>query len=124
LCLEGRDEHAAMRFLTKAIRRHHVPTTITIDGSGASAAAIRRDNAEHDTTIEVRQVRYLNHIVEQDHRAVKRVVRPILGFKSMETAQRTLAGIELMHMLKKEQMIMGGGMQGQTPAQQFYSLAA
>jgi putative transposase len=124
LLTEQRDEWAAMRFLTKAIPRHCVPETITIDGSRANAAAIRRYNAEHGTTIEVRQVRYLNNIVEQDHRAVKRVVRTMLGFKSMKTAQCTLAGIELMHMLKKEQMVMGKGTQGQTPAQQFYSLAA
>jgi putative transposase len=71
-----------------------------------------------------RFVRYLNNIVEQDHRAVKRVVRPMLGFKSMETAQRTLAGIEVMHMLKKGQMVMQEGTQGQTAAQQFYSLTA
>ena len=48
----------------------------------------------------------------------------MLGFKSIETAHRTLAGIELMHMLKKEQMVMEEGTQGQTPAQQFYALAA
>ena len=61
-------------------------------------------------------MRYLNNIVEQDHRAVKRVVRPMLGFKSRETAQRTLTGIELMHMLKKGQIVIGEGTQGQTPA--------
>ena len=59
-------------------------------------------NAEHDATIEVRPVRDLNNIAEQDHRAVKRVVHPMLGFTSMKTAQRTLAGSELMHMLKKD----------------------
>ena len=121
---EQRDERAALRFLTKAIRRHPVPTTITLDGSRANAAAIASNNAAHDTTIEIRQVRDLNNVVEQDHRAVKRVVRPMLGFKSMETAQRTLAGIEVMHMLKKGQMVMQEGTQGQTPAQQFYALAA
>jgi putative transposase len=124
LLTEQRDERAALRFLTKAIRRHHMPHVITIDGSRANAAAITSYNAEHDAAIEIRQVRYLNNIVEQDHRAVKRVVRPILGFKSMETAQRTLAGIEVMHMIKKGQMVMQEGTQGQTPAQQFYSLAA
>jgi putative transposase len=101
-----------------------VPHVITIDRSRANAVAITTYNAEHDTIIEVRQVRYLNNIVEQDHRAIKRVVRPMLGFKSVEAAQRTLAGIELMHMLKKEQMVMGEGTQGQTPAQLFYALAA
>jgi putative transposase len=99
LLTEQRDERAALRFLTKAIRCHHMPHVITIDGSRANAAAITSYNAEHDAAIEIRQVRYLNNIVEQDHRAVKRVVRPILGFKSMETAQRTLAGIEVMQVM-------------------------
>jgi putative transposase len=124
LLTEQRDERAAMRFLTKAIRRHGVPDTITLDGSRANAAAIASYNTEHDTRIAIRQVRYLNNVVEQDHRAVKRVVRPMLGFKSMETAQRTLAGIEVMHMLKKGQMVIQERTQGQTPAQQFYALAA
>jgi len=98
-----RDEQAAERFLTKAVRRHGVPETITIDGSGANAAAIRRYNTGHRTTIAIRQVRYLTNVVEQDHRAVKRVTRPMLGFKSVEAAQCSLTGIELMHMLRKGQ---------------------
>jgi len=61
--------------------------------------------------------------IEQDHRAIKRIIRPMLGFKAFGTAQRTLAGIEVMHMLKKGQM-EEGGKQGQTPAEQFYALAA
>jgi putative transposase len=58
-------------------------------------------NTEHKTAITIRQVRYLNNIREQDHSAVKRITRPILGFKSDEAAQSTLAGVELMHMLRK-----------------------
>jgi putative transposase len=104
LLTEQRDERAAMRFLTKAIRRHGVPETITIDGSEANAAAIRGYNEEHGTAIIIRQAKYLNNLVEQDHRAVKRVTRPMLGFKSFDTAQSTLAGVELMHMIKKGQM--------------------
>jgi putative transposase len=123
LLTEERDEQAAKRFLTKAIRRHGVPARITIDGSRTNAAAIASYNAEHKTTIEVRQVRYLNDMVEQDHRSVKRVTRPMLGFKTFEAAQRTLAGIELMHMLRKWQLA-GGVEQGLTAAEQFYSLAA
>jgi len=64
-----------------------------------------------------------HHTIEQDHRAVKRVTRPMLGFKSFQAAQGTLVGIELMHMLRKGQL-EGGVEQGQTPAEQFYSLAA
>src|SRR5215470_13877378 len=67
---------------------------------------------------------YLNTIVEQDHRAVKRVTRPMLGFKSFEAAQGTLVGIELMHMIKKRQMIMETEDEGLTAAELFYSLAA
>jgi putative transposase len=124
LLTEHRDELAAMRFLTKAIRRHGVPETITIDGSEANAAAIRSDNAEHGTAIVIRQVKYLNNILEQDHRGVKRVARPMLGFKSFEAAQCALAGVELMHMLKKGQRVAEEGTEGLTPAAQFYALAA
>ncbi len=119
-----RDKDAALRFLKKAIRRHGVPETITIDGSEANAAAIRTYNQEHGTAIAIRQVKYLNNILEQDHRAVKRVTRPMLGFKSFDAAQSTLVGIELMHMLKKKQLLVEAGDEGLTAAEQFYALAA
>jgi putative transposase len=122
LLTEHRDKEAALRFLKKAIRRHGVPETITIDGSDANEAAIKRYNEAHGTNIVIRRVKYLNNVVEQDHRAVKRVARPMLGFKSFEAAQATLAGIELMHMLKKGQL--AGAVEGVTPAAQFYALAA
>ena len=121
---EHRDKEAALWFLKKAIRRHGVPETITIDGSDANEAAIKSYNEEHGTHITTRQVKYLNNIVEQDHRAVKRVTRPMLGFKSFDAAQDTLVGIELMHMIKKRQMVVGAGEEGRTAAELFYSLAA
>jgi putative transposase len=124
LLTSQRDERAAMRFLTQAIRCHGVPKTVTIDGSEANAAAIRRYNAEHGTAIIIRQVKYLNNIVEQDHRAIKRVTRPMLGFTSFDAAQATLTGIELMHMLKKRQLVVEEGDEGLTAAEQFYVLAA
>jgi putative transposase len=124
LLTEERDEPAATRFLINAIRRHGVPETITIDGSEANAVAIRGYNATNGTAIIIRQVKYLNNVVEQDHRAVKRVTRPMLGFKSFEAAQATLIGIELMHMLKKGQMAIKEGAESLTPAVQFYALAA
>ena len=102
-----RDCQAALRFLTKAIRRHGVPEKITIDGSEANDAAIRGYNEAHGTTIAIRQVRYLNNVVEQDHRAVKRLTCPMLGFKSFEAAPCTLAGVELMHMIRKGQLASG-----------------
>ena len=124
LLTEQRDQEAALRFLKQAIRRHGVPEKITIDGSDANEAAIKRYNEEHGTAIEIRQIKYLNNIVEQDHRAVKRITRPMLGFKSFAAAQNTLVGIELMHMIKKRQMRVEGGDEGLTAAEQFYSLAA
>lgn len=124
LLTEQRDEQAAERFLTKAIRRHGVPETITIDGSVANEAAIKSYNKEHGTAIAIRQIRSLNNIVEQDHRAVKRITRPMLGFKSFEAAQGTIAGVELLHMLKKRQLVVEEGTRGLTPTEQFYALAA
>jgi putative transposase len=124
LLTEHRDNAAALRFLKKAIRRNGVPETITIDGSDANEAAIKSYNAAHGTSIVIRQVKYLNNVVEQDHRAVKRVTRPMLGFKSFDAAQGTLAGIELRHMIKKRQMVVEAGDEGRTATAQFYSLAA
>ena len=124
LLTEHRDTEAALRFLKKAIRRHGLPEIITIDGSDANEAAIKRYNEEHGTAIAIRQVKYLNNIVEQDHRAVKRVTRPMLGFQSFDAAQDTLVGIELMHMIKKKQMGVETGEEGLTAAELFYSLTA
>jgi len=124
LLTEPRDTEAALRILTQALHRHGVPETSTIDGSGANEAAIQRDHEEHGTHIIIRQVTYLHNIVEQDHRAVKRVTRPMLGFKAFEAARATLAGIELMHRRKKRQLIVEAGDEGLTAAEQFYSLAA
>jgi len=123
LLTEHRDKEAALRFLKKAIRRNGLPETITIDGSDANEAAIKRYNQEHGTAITIRQVKYLHNVVEQDHRGVKRVTRPMLGFKAFEAAQATVVGIELMHMLRKGQLA-GGSEQGLTAAERFYALAA
>jgi hypothetical protein len=124
LLTEHRDTEAGLRFLEKAIRPNGVPKTITIDGNDANEAAIKRYNEEHGTTIHIRQVKYFNNIVEQDHRAVKRITRSMLGFKAFDAAQDMLVGIELMHMLKKRQRMMEGGHEGLTAAEPFYSLAA
>jgi putative transposase len=115
-----RDRKAALRFLRKAIKWNGTPEKITIDKSGANTAAIESHNAETEASIEIRQIKYLNNIVEQDHRAIKRLVRPMLGFKSFRSAAVTLAGIELMHMIRKGQLLPTGEM---CPARQFYSLA-
>ena len=115
-----RDRKAALRFLRKAIKWNETPKKITIDKSGANTAAIESHNAKTEAGIEIRQIKYLNNIVEQDHRGIKRVVQPMLGFKSFRSAAVTLAGIELMHMIRKGQPRMTGKLR---PAQQFYSLA-
>jgi putative transposase len=124
LLTEHRDTEAALQFLKKAIRRNGVPETITIDGSDANEAAIKSYNEAHGTAIAIRQVKYLNNIVEQDHRGVKRITRPMLGFKAFDAAQATLVGIELMHMIKKRQLVIEEGNEGLTAAALFYSLAA
>jgi putative transposase len=124
LLTEQRDQEAALRFLNKAIRRHGVPEKITIDSSEANEAAIKRYNEEHGTAIDIRQIKYLNNAVEQDHRGVKWGTRLILGFKSFEAAQGTLIGIELMHMLKIGQLVGEKGAEGLAPAEQCHALAA
>jgi len=97
-----------------------MPVKITIDKSSANAAAIEGYNEEQGADIEMRQIKYLNNIVEQDHRAIKRLVRPMLGFQSFWSAAVTLVGIELMHMIRKGQLLATDKLR---PAQQFYSLA-
>jgi len=124
LLTKQRDKKAARRFLNKAIGRHGVPDKITIDGSDANAAAIKSYNEDHGTSIEIRQIKYLNNIVEQDHRGVKRVTRPMLGFKAFDAAQNTLTGIELMRMIKKKQMVLDEREEGLTATEQFYALAS
>jgi transposase-like protein len=124
LLTEARDEQAAKRFLTKAIRRHGVPEKITIDGSAANAAAIKSYKAAQGTASAIRNIKYLNDIVEQGHRGGKRLTRPMLGCKSFDAVQGTLAGIERMHMIKKLQMMVAAGAEGRTAAEQFSALAA
>jgi len=92
-----RDMAAAKRFFNKAMGMNGDPDKVAMDKSGANKAAIDAINAGRDLPMLVRQVKYLNNIVEQDHRAIKRVTRPMLGFKSFRSAACVLAGIELMH---------------------------
>ena len=117
-----RDRAAARRFLERAINLHDLPEKITIDKSGANIAAIESVKADACVDILMRQNKYLNNIVEQDHRAIKRITRPMLGFKSFSSARILIAGIETMHMIRKGQMDCPGG-QNMSAAQQFYSLA-
>ena len=106
-----RDMAAAKRFFDKAMGANGDPDKVAMDKSGANKAAIDAINACRDVPILVRQVKYLNNIVEQDHRAIKRVTKPMLNFKSFRTAGSVLAGIELMHMIRKGQYAITARMQ-------------
>src|ERR1035437_10327513 len=119
----NRDKAAATSFFEKAMRQNGDPEKVTMDKSGANKAAIDGINQERDIPIDVRQIKYLNNIVEQDHRAVKRVSKPMMGFKSFRAAGRVLAGIELMHMIRKGQKITPENDE-RSFAEQFYALAA
>ena len=116
------DKAAARRFLKRAINLHDVPEGITIDKNGANTAVIESVKDDDFFDIQMRQNKYLNNIVEQDHLGVKRVTQPMLGFKSFRSARILIAGIETMHMIKKGQMDCPTG--STAPAvNQFYSLA-
>ena len=123
LLTKKRDELAAKRFLTKAIGNNGVPEKITIDGSAANKSALEEYNNENGTSIQIRQVKYLNNIVGQDHRGVKRITNSILGFKSFDSASITLNGIEMVHALRKRQLVTQD-ISVQSLAKTFYSLAA
>ena len=82
-----RDKAAALRFFDKAMQDNAVPDKVVMDKSGANKAAIDAINQSREGPIEVRQIKYLNNIVEQDHRAIKRITRPMLGFKSFRCAK-------------------------------------
>ena len=121
--LRAKRDHAAARALfERAIDLHGVPEKITIDKSGANTAAITSIQADSGLPIEMRQSKYLNNIVEQDHRAVKRITRPMLGFKTFRCARILLAGIEVMHMIRKGQLVAIKD-RVWSAANQFYSLA-
>ena len=118
-----RDRKAARRFFKKAITRNGKPSLVNIDQSGANTAGLKLVNHEQKTRIKIRQCQYLNNIIEQDHRRIKRLTRPMLGFKNFYAAQRTLAGIEVLAMIKKGQMKIRVSHEPSF-AEQFYMLAA
>ena len=117
-----RDKAAAKRFFDKAMQANSVPEKVTMDKSGANKAAIDEINANREKPMVVRQVKCLNNIVEQDHRAMKRITKSMLGFKSFQSAKNILAGIELMHMIRKGKIMMEGA-DKMSYAEQFYALA-
>jgi len=106
-----RDHKAAKRFFKKALRSFHVsmPRVITVDKNPAYPIAIEelKNEKKMPVGIQVRKVKYLNNVIEQDHRFIKKRVRSMLGLKSFHTATYILSGIEVMHMIKKKQVHQG-----------------
>jgi transposase-like protein len=104
---------AAMAFFRSAVETSgsRWPRKITMDGHRASHSGLRRLRREDHRWkyVEVRTSRYLNNVVEQDHRAIKSRYRPMLGFKSYRAAAVTLAGLELVHRIRKRQFKFGPG---------------
>ena len=104
LLTNRRQRMSAQSFLIKAIGNNGKPTLINIDKSGANHSAIRVYNKRSFSRIQIRACKFLNNIVEQDHRFIKRRTVQGLGFKEFESAKRTLGGVELIRMLQKDQM--------------------
>jgi putative transposase len=122
LLSERRDLAAARRFFKRAIGTNGVPDRVVIDKSGANLAGLQAvivilKFTGSGRTIEVRQVKYLNNILEQDHRFIKRITGPMMGFKALHSAAATIAGIEAAHMIRKGQIPANGASAFQTFAQ-------
>ena len=120
LLTKRRQRMSTQSFLIKVIGNNGTPELINIDKSGSNKSAIKIYNKRSFTNIEIRQCKYLNNIVEQDHRFIKWNIQQGLGFKNFESAKRTLAGIEIVHMIRKNQL----NTQEQSTFKSFYSLAA
>ena len=97
-----RDAASAKLFFQKAFRSSGVPENLNIYKSGSNTAALKAMNEGFNSKdkILIRQNKYLNNLVEQDHRFIKKIVKPMLGFYSLKSARATLCGIEVHHMLR------------------------
>ncbi|WP_032113966.1 IS6 family transposase [Candidatus Paracaedibacter symbiosus] len=102
-----RDAIAAKAFFRKAFKESGHPDKVTVDKSGSNKAALDSFNKDvlKEDEIEIRQIKYLNNIVEQDHRFIKKRTRPTLGFKNFHSAKVTITGIENIRMIQKGQII-------------------
>jgi putative transposase len=107
LLTRRRQKMSAQKFFKKAIGNNGKPRIVNIDKSGSNNSAILTVNKRSLSTkkIKIRKVKYLNNIIEQDHRRIKRRIRIMTGFKEFESAQRTLSGIEVVSIIKKDQII-------------------
>src|SRR5919206_70224 len=105
LLSKRRDRDAAQRFFSRVIRQHGAPRVITLDGYAASHRAVAKlkEDGTLPDRVQVRSSKYLNNLIEQDHRWIKQRIRPMLGFKRFETAAVTIRGIELAAKIKKQQ---------------------
>jgi putative transposase len=104
LLTKRRQRMNAQSFLIKATEGNGLPQIINIDKSGANTSAIKVYNKRSFLSIEVRQCKYLNNIIEQDHLFIKRRISPGPRFKDFESAKRTISGIEVVRMIQKKQM--------------------
>ena len=104
-----RDVKGAKAFLRKAMNGQRVPIKVTLDAYAASHRAVAdlKDDGELPKRVVVRSSKYLNNLIEQDHRRIKQRLRPMLGLKSVETAAIVISGIELAEKVKKGQFKIG-----------------
>lgn len=102
-----RDAIAAKAFFRKAFKNNNIPSSVTIDKSGSNTCALNSYNEglSKEQKIEIRQNKYLNNIIEQDHRFIKKRTKPMLGFKSFRSAKITITGIENIRIIQKGQII-------------------
>jgi putative transposase len=102
-----RDAIAAKAFLRKALKNNGRPDKVTVDKSGSNKAALDycNKNVKKEDKIEIRQIKYLNNIVEQDHRFIKKRTKPMLGFKNFNSAKQTISGIENIRIIQKGQIL-------------------
>lgn len=104
-----RDALAAKRFFRKTLKAIHTqtPRVISVDKNPSYPKAIRELKAAKKLAeiVKLRQSKYLNNIVEQDHRGTKRLIKPGMGFGSFNTARRTIRGYEIMNMIRKGQVL-------------------
>lgn len=107
LLTKRRQRMSAQKFFNKAIGNNGKPRVINIDKSGSNYSAIKIVNRRSYSVnkIKIRQCKYLNNIIEQDHRNIKRRISICTGFKDFESAQRTLSGIEVVSIIRKDQII-------------------
>jgi transposase-like protein len=110
LLSKRRDTAAAQRFFSRATKQHGAPRVITLDGYAASHRAVAKlkEIGTLPSRVRIRSSKYLNNVIEQDHRRIKQRIRPMLGFKRFETAAMTIRGIELAAKIKKGQFQVRG----------------